>query len=151
MAASGEVQDAGRRVAAPVGDEIYLLLPDDGPQYFLAEGALIGIGGVLLGAFLRGVTASAEKRVEAWGKQVGDWLLRKIEKVVTDEDPATTGSAEAEEALADAGPSGVMIDESSRREVAQVMVVVLTGRGVSAQRAEAAVAEAVSQAVRLVG
>jgi hypothetical protein len=64
-----------------LGAEVYVLLPAT-RRYFLGEALMIGIAGTMLTAFLKGLSAAAEGRVEAWGERVGTWLLDRIAAVV---------------------------------------------------------------------
>lgn len=83
VAVSRVAQDIGRNL----GEEVYVLAPDD-RKYFLGEAVMIGIGGVLASAFLKGLVASTEAQFEEWGKKCGTWISDKVETLVRARDGA---------------------------------------------------------------
>jgi hypothetical protein len=102
------LREAARRTRETLGTDAYLLVEGE-DKHFLGEAALALIAGKVLGAFFRGLTASAEGRVEQWGREVGDWLADQAEALRDrlagddDTDPElAAAAAEAQAALAGA-------------------------------------------------
>lgn len=61
------------RMRDEVGEDLYVFAPS-GQQFFLAEGALVLLGGLLLERFVNGLGASRlGDGLEAWGNATGDW------------------------------------------------------------------------------
>ncbi len=89
-------KDALEELSRSLGEEIYVLAPDDS-RYFLGEAVLVGVAGTLVAAFLRGLTARAEDRLEAWGRQCGDWLAERVGEVVRSH-RADAGESELQQA-----------------------------------------------------
>jgi hypothetical protein len=59
-------------------EDLYVYQPP-GEDHFIGEAVVIGAAGVFLGAFFKGIQASAEKRMEAWGESVGTWVFDRIQ------------------------------------------------------------------------
>ncbi len=137
---------AARALGRSLSDEVYVLLPDDETKRFVGEAVLIGIAGSLIAAFVKGLTASAEGRVEEWGKQLGSWILDRVESVVGSDDPVSEGTeTELPQAVAEARAMnpGKSADPT---QVAQALIDALTSNGMSATEAARMVSAVGAQA-----
>lgn len=76
--------------------DLYVYAPP-GSAHFIPESVIYAVAGFLLGAFFKGAKAAAEKKVEAWGKDVTNWLLDKISSAFVSKSSAE-GLREAEAA-----------------------------------------------------
>lgn len=118
--------NAVENLAADLGSEVYVLAPDDG-RYFLGEAAMVGVAAVLVSAFLRGLSAGAESKLEAWGRSCGEWLTARVAALARD-----AAGTDAQEELAsearDAAESGA---EEYREAVVLVLEQVLAARGMT--------------------
>ncbi|MEU8233344.1 hypothetical protein AB0C12_27510 [Actinoplanes sp. NPDC048967] len=66
------------RMRDDVGEDLYVFAPP-GQQFFLAEGALVLLGGLLLERFVNGLGASRlGDGLEGWGKTTGDWIADRF-------------------------------------------------------------------------
>lgn len=96
-----ELLQAGREVGADLGDEVYVLVRSDQEHVLGVDDALVIIGTMLLGAYLKGVSASVTGRMEKYGKDTGSWLMDRIEDLLRAGDP-NRAAAELREAADDA-------------------------------------------------
>ncbi|NAZ76367.1 hypothetical protein GTQ99_13220 [Kineococcus sp. T13] len=129
-----DIDTSARAVGEVLTDEVYVLLPDDGERHFLGEAVLVGIAGSLLAAFLKGLTAAAEDRVEQWGKDVGAWIVRRVEDVVRSEQPDVVGT---EKVLPDAVTEArsAFRRAGDAQEVERLLATALVDEGMAASEA----------------
>ncbi|MBL7258510.1 hypothetical protein [Paractinoplanes lichenicola] len=66
------------RMREEVGEDLYVFAPQE-QRFFLAEGALVLLGGLLLERFVQGLGASKlGDGLQAWGNATGDWIATRF-------------------------------------------------------------------------
>lgn len=133
-AASLEVKDA-------FGDNVYVFAPSDS-RYFFGEEILLFAAGTILTAFFKGLTASLQGEIEAWGRSTGNWIAARIKmRTSTTAGLAATEPTEDPELLAAVKEAREALVSSTSandalREARVALEQLLYERGVTATEAE---------------
>jgi hypothetical protein len=151
MTTTDEAIAGVRDVLFESDQDLYVYAPP-GETRFIGEAIVSGAAVALLGAFFGGVKASAEKRMEAWGQGVGDWLFDCIGELFQGKHyeervhEANLIAAEAKRAV-EANPEILAVEQTLRIEV--VLKNALVKHNLPLERAEE-IARAVSAEGRAV-
>lgn len=129
-------------------EDAYVLLPESDERHFLAETLLIGIGGALVSAFLRGLSASVEGAAEQWGRDLGTWIIERTKSLVEADDPVlTVMTDDLRPALARSAE--LATDSDDERRSKDFLEKALIGCGMTKRVAQAAAAAAAEEGSRL--
>lgn len=145
---SASLREAAAAVRRSYRDEdAYVFLPESDERHFLVEAVLIGIGGTLVRAFLKGLCASVEGGVEQWGKDLGTWLIKQTKGLVEADDPTQTASAELAPVVAQS--AGLSTDPSDEQLSQDLLETALISCGMTKRVAQTAAAAASEQGMQL--
>ncbi len=134
---SGSARTNEDEAIASVADElgssqaVYGFIPADVEEkFFLGEAALALAAGTFIAAFLKGVNASLEKRGEAAGEKVTNWLIDKVGGLFRKTKVSEADVAQVKEKIRTEGESVTRLSaktaksrsDAAERRIAEVLV-----------------------------